>query len=163
VWGTWPSVAVEVETVAVEVFHRELAQAPGLLLERRGDAGATGAELGVRGVDVGREDPVDNGLEGANTAPKEDHALIAGDRSDAFVGLKPANLETERVTVMLLRALDVFDRNLRRRMAEFRSQLLVIRSRHGRILCPLHGVSFHPHKQLRLVWGTRLVWGCPAM
>src|SRR5947207_3121595 len=51
-------VAVKIKAVAIEVFHSELTQTPGLLFERLNDSRAQRAQFIVCGIDVCRKYPV---------------------------------------------------------------------------------------------------------
>src|SRR6185369_7841844 len=64
-------IAEKIEAVAVEVFHRELMQSPGLLFERLNDLRTQRAQLVVGGIDVGRKYPVYRRLEGLAFAAEE--------------------------------------------------------------------------------------------
>jgi hypothetical protein len=57
---------------------------------------------------------------------KEDREMIARDRTEFASSMQPADFETQRVAVMLLRPLDVLDWKLRRRRPKGRSQALLI-------------------------------------
>src|SRR3954469_7115054 len=72
-------VAVKVEAIAVDVFHGELAQTPGLCLERLDDPCAPRGKFVVRGVDVRREHPVNGGLERARPPAEEDRDVVTRD------------------------------------------------------------------------------------
>jgi hypothetical protein len=76
------SVAVKVEPVSIDIFYRELAQTPGLLLERFNDSRAARAQFFVRRVDLRRKYPVNSRFEWASSSAKENREMIAGDGAD---------------------------------------------------------------------------------
>src|SRR5215472_6844898 len=76
------SVAVKIEAVSIDIFYSELAQTPGLLLERFNDSCASRAQFLVRRVDVRRKYPVNSRFEGAASSAKEDRDVIARDGAD---------------------------------------------------------------------------------
>src|SRR5262249_46280451 len=80
--GRSASVAVKIEAVSVDIFHSELAQTPGLLLERFNDSSATRAQFFVSRVDVRRKYPVNSRFEGAASSAKENRDVIARDGAD---------------------------------------------------------------------------------
>jgi hypothetical protein len=115
-------VAMEVEEVPVDVFDRELSQAPRLLRERLHDPRAARPQLLVCSLDVGREYPVDARLEWVRSPAKEDRAdAVARDGADATSWLQPTDLEAEGIAIVALGALHVVDRELRRGMSELRA------------------------------------------
>src|SRR3989442_7311786 len=75
-------VAVKIQAVAIEVFHGELTQTPGLLFERLNDSRAQGAQFIVCGIDVGRKYPVNRRLEGLAFAAEEDRDVISRHGAD---------------------------------------------------------------------------------
>jgi len=100
---------MEVEEVAVEVLDGELADAPGLGLERVDDMGAGRLEILVGGVEVFGEDPVDGWLEGGFSSAEEEGGFPVDHGTDFFAGGEPCDLEAEDVAVVLLGAFDVGD------------------------------------------------------
>jgi hypothetical protein len=76
------SVAVEIEAVSIDIFHRELTQTPGLLLERLNDSCAPRAQFLVRRVDLRRKYPVNSRFEWAASSAKENREVIARDGAD---------------------------------------------------------------------------------
>ena len=96
------SVTVKVEAVPVDVFHGELAQAPGFRLERFNDACTTRAHFIVRRVNVGSENPVHDRLEGPGFLTKENRHVIPRHSTKLATRIGPANVEAQRIPVMLL-------------------------------------------------------------
>ena len=121
------SVAVKIEPVSIDIFHGELAQTPGLLLERFNDSCAARAQFLISRVNVRRKYPVNSRFEWAASPAKENRDVIARDGADIASWIQPSNLNAERIAVMLLSPLHVLNRELRRGMGEGRSQLLLIR------------------------------------
>ena len=76
------SVAVKIEAVPIDIFHSELAQTPGLLLERFNDSCAPRAQFLVSRVDLRRKYPVNSGFEWAVSSAKENREVVARDRTD---------------------------------------------------------------------------------
>src|SRR6478672_5616487 len=100
-------VMVEIEAIPVEVLDSELPQPPGLLFQGVHDVCSGRCQLGVRGVDIFREDPMDGRCERRPRAAEEDHALSPGDGPDLLVRIEPADLEAESVAIVVLCSLDV--------------------------------------------------------
>src|SRR5581483_10557546 len=98
---------MEVEDVAVEVLHGELAQSPGLCFKRLDDVCARGLEFLVGGIDVVGEDPLNGGFERGLAFAEKDGDRRARDGADFFAGVEPSDLEAEYVAVVLLRAFDI--------------------------------------------------------
>ena len=117
---------MKIEAVAIEVFHCELTQTPGPLFERLNDSRAQRAQFVVCGIDVCRKYPVNRRPEGPAFAAEEDRDVISRHGADLLSGMQPTNLETKVVTVMLLSSFDVRYRQLWCRMAEGRSQFLLV-------------------------------------
>src|SRR5690348_2494569 len=105
-----PSTVVKMEAIVVEVFDRELPESPRLGFERLDDVRAGGLELGITLVDFRRMHPEHRGFEGRGALAEENRRVIPVHRADLLAGLDPADLETERVAVVSLRALDVGNR-----------------------------------------------------
>src|SRR5215469_6226219 len=82
------SVAVKIEAVPVDIFHRELTQAPRLPLERFDDSCASRAQFFVGRVDVGGKYPVNRRFEWAVSSTKENRPdVIPRDSTDIATGV----------------------------------------------------------------------------
>lgn len=114
---------MKIEAISVDIFHRELAQAPGLLLERIYNSRAQRTQFLMGRVYIRRKYPVHGGFERTYPFAKENHDVVSRDGTDLSSGVKPANCETERVAVMPLSSFHVFNRKLRCGMAECHSQI----------------------------------------
>ena len=117
---------VKIESVSIDIFHGELAQTPGLLLERFDDSCPSRSQFLVRRVDVRRKYPVHRRLEWAASSAKENRDVIARDGADIATWIQPTNLEAERIAVVPLRALHVLNRELWHGWGERRSRRLLI-------------------------------------
>src|SRR5262249_58772262 len=114
---------MKIEAVSIDIFHRELAQTPGLLPQRFNDSCAPRAQFLVSRVDVRRKYPVNSRFKGTASSAEENCDVIARDGADIAPWIQPTNLEAERIAVMLLSPLHVLNRELRRGGGERRSQL----------------------------------------
>jgi hypothetical protein len=119
-------VAVEIEAVSIDIFHGELTQTPGLLLERFNNSRTQRAQFVICRVKVRRKYPVNGGFEWLASSAKEDCDLIARHSTDLPSRVKPADLETERIAVMLLSSLNVRNWELGSGMAERRPQFRLV-------------------------------------
>src|SRR6185436_5321636 len=108
--STTRSIAMKVKAVAVEVFDRELHEAPRFFLERLGDVRAERLHVAVHVVDLRRMHPVDRGLEGRLAAAQEDRGAVAVDRADLLARIQPAYVEPQIVAIVLLRTRHVRNR-----------------------------------------------------
>src|SRR5688572_7337095 len=120
------SVTVEVEAVAVNVFHCELAQPPRFHFKRFNNPRAQRAQLFVCGVDVWGEHPVNGGLKGLASSAKENREFVARHSTDLFSRYKPTDLKTERIAVILLGSFHILNWQLRSRITERRSRFLLV-------------------------------------
>src|SRR4029453_19281093 len=108
------SVMVDVEAVSIQVFQRELPQAPRLLFQWFDNVCAGQFQLVVRGVDIRREYPMHSRLEWWPSFTEEDCEISPSrDCANRLVRLQPVHLETQHIAIVLLRALDVQDRQFR--------------------------------------------------
>src|SRR3989442_802988 len=124
------SVAVKVEAISIDIFHGELTQTPGFLLERLNDSGAQRAQFLVGGVDFRRKYPVNGGFEWTRPSAQEDRDVVTRDGTDISSWVEPTDLEAECIAVMLLCPLHVLNWELRRGMSERRPQFLLV---HGNL------------------------------
>jgi hypothetical protein len=115
---------VKIKAVSIDVFHGELSQAPRLLLQGFDNPRTPRAQFVKRRVDISGEYPVNGGFEWAVSFAEENGEAIAGDGADAASGIKPSDLEAERIAVMLLSPFDIFDWEFRRRMTELGSRFI---------------------------------------
>ena len=76
------SVAVKIEAVSIDIFHSELAQTPGLHLERLNNSCTPRAQFLVSSVDVRGKYPVNSRFEWAACPAKENRDVIARDGAD---------------------------------------------------------------------------------
>ena len=97
------SVTVEVEAVAINVLYCELAQTPRFLFKRLNDPRAQRTQFFVGGLDVCGKHPVNGRLEGIIFSAKENRDIVSRYSADLLSGIQPTNLETKRITVVLLR------------------------------------------------------------
>jgi hypothetical protein len=88
---------VEVEGVAINVLHCELAQTPGFLFKRLNDPGAQRTQFFICGVDVCGKYPLNSGLEGLASSAEENRDIVTRYSADFLSGVQPTNLETERI------------------------------------------------------------------
>src|SRR4026208_225545 len=114
---------VDVKQVAIQVGDRELPQAPRLFFQRLHDVCAGRLQLLVRGIDSRREPPMNGRLERRSSLANEDRDVPARDSADRLVRVGPIHLETEHVAIVLLRTLDVDDRQLWDGCGEVRSSV----------------------------------------
>src|SRR5271166_2497538 len=108
---------MEVEKIPIQILHGELPQSPRLCLQWIDDLRTQRHQFLVRRVDVLRKDPVDGGFEWRLPLPEENYHLVAGDGANFFAWVKPSDLKAQSIFVMLLRAFNISDRQLRYRRA----------------------------------------------
>jgi hypothetical protein len=114
---------MDIKEVSVDILHGELADAPGFCFQRIDDVCAEGLQFLIRRIDVWCEHPVNGGLEGRLPLAKEDGHVRSHHGSDSLVRVEPANLKAKRIAVVLLRTLDIHNRQLGHRRTN-RSQIL---------------------------------------
>src|SRR2546425_6180058 len=95
------SVAVKVEAISIDIFHGELTQTPGFLLERLNDSGAQRAQFLVGGVDFRRKYPVNGGFEWTRPSAQEDRDVVTRDRTHISSWGEPTTPRAESIAGML--------------------------------------------------------------
>src|SRR5260370_9471854 len=99
---------MKIEAVSIDIFHSELAQTPGLLLERFNDACAPRAKFIVSRVDVDGKYPMNSRFEGPPSSAKENGPnVIELNGTDTAPWIYPPNLEAQRIAVQLLSPLHI--------------------------------------------------------
>src|ERR1700691_2940683 len=104
---------VEIEQIPVQILYRELPQSPRLSFQRIHDVCARSLQFPVRLIDILSEHPVNRRLERRLSLAKEDRRVAVRHRPNFLAWVKPSNLKAEYISVILLRAFNIGDRQLR--------------------------------------------------